>query len=332
MMKMTSADVILAAAIKRCGIQTTARTRRGRLRALQRAGGTFFPPTSSPDPAAWRAWRDQREAAWLAGHARAAAHAAFPPGDPLHGDLLAGGLLLAGLPPETVRREYDNYTAHIRLRAGVGPQHPVILVPGNALRRAGALASHRWRGRWKTAPGSYQPSTRRAEVGIEWLRALVAHGGVARYRGPGGGIYVRHPALTWHGWRAHVCATRADGPGWLILGPDGYGYHAVAASPRAAIHEALRAARARRKTVAVQAQIRENLSRIWVTREDSIRAGHCPTGTASAARAIEAALGAPPESIGAVRADWLWQHRRGDAWAQRAIVAAARRQGLVATA
>lgn len=56
--------------------------------------------------------------------------------------------------------------------AGVGGLHAVR--GWQPPTEAGTGYGFRWRGRWKSAPGSYEPSTRRVEVGDQWLAGALS--------------------------------------------------------------------------------------------------------------------------------------------------------------
>lgn len=67
--------------------------------------------------------------------------------------------------------ESPNAERIIRRESGERYAYPVEIVDGHgAPHLVGGGYSFRWRGKWKSAPGSYQPSTHRIQVGLDWLR------------------------------------------------------------------------------------------------------------------------------------------------------------------
>jgi hypothetical protein len=290
-----------------------ARTARGILCAVKEGRVRLCPDPERPRRSFLEAEARARADEHCRGRALAAARAAGYAGECAD---IYGAILLAGVPVERAERVRRDVLSWCRLRLGLQGQHPVVLVAGDQLRAAGD---------WHTgsAPGSYQHSTRRAEVGMDYI-ARVVRRGLVRHRGPGGGIYIAEPEYRRLGWGVHAGATRA-GRALVVVGPDRYVYHARPdCTPVEAIRQAIRAYRARRDHEAEIAELVDRASRIWVTREDSVRAGHCEYGTDLAARQIERALGAEGP-LGAVRGDVLLALRHRDEFALRALEAAARR-------
>jgi hypothetical protein len=294
-----------------------ARTARGILCAVKEGRVRLCPDPERPRRSFLEAEARARADEHCRGRALAAARAAGYAGECAD---IYGAILLAGVPAEVAGRVLRDVLSWCRMHLGMQGQHPVVLTAGDRLREAGTGYYFRWR---STAPGSYQPSTRRAEVGIEYLRDIVRRG-LVRHRGPGGGIYVAEPDYQRLGWSVHRGLTR-EGRILVVRGPDGYIYHArPSRSPAEAIRVAVRAYRGRRLALVPREALVSRAAHIWVSREDSVRAGHCEIGTEQAAKQIERALGAEGP-LGAVRGDVLLDIRRGDDYAFRALAAAARR-------
>jgi hypothetical protein len=56
-----------------------------------------------------------------------------------------------------------------------GDNCPIAIVDGDlAPVHAGNGFWHRWRGKWKSAPGSYQASTREIQVGLDWIAQRIS--------------------------------------------------------------------------------------------------------------------------------------------------------------
>lgn len=276
-------------------------------------------------PRNWRAFIDRRADEKAAGHARAAAIAAG-----CGPDVFIGALLLAGIPCEQAADLADRLSRYIRMSLGLGGQHPLYIVSGHDIAQDGAGYSFRWRGKWKFAPGSYIPSSLHGRVGLEWIKSH-SDADPRRWRGPGGGWYLRGRGVHLHGFTAYPAIWRGrGGDGYIVvhpsLGPQGY--HASISDPRRAIRAAISAARRRREIAEASKRLMDPsmLAKIFVGRQDSAAAGNCQAGTDAAARYIAAHLHAPASGIGAVRADFLLAIYPGER-TEAAVAAAARRMG-----
>lgn len=317
-------------------IGSRANTIAGQWRAVKPllAAGRITPLcTRERQPRDWRALMAKRADEQAAGHARAAAMAAGFAGANMHMHMI-GACLLAGIPREQAADLADRLSRYIRLSLGLGGQHPLRIVAGGAIRAAGRGYDFRWRGRWKSAPGSYIPSTLHGRIGLDWVRAH-ADADPRRWRGPGGGWYLRGRGVLIHGFTAYPAVWRG-GTGYIVahpaLGRAGYHARVSTSDVRVAIKHAIAAARSRRAHAAVRAQLElilsdpQTLARIFVCREDSVAAGNCVPGTEWAARYIAAHLHAPASGVGAVRADFLLATYPGER-TEAAVAAAARRMG-----
>jgi len=237
-------------------------------------------------------------------------------------DLDPIGAIVRQASPDDARRRVDlrRGLARIAREAAGCDRHdsvPVVVLGGRLASRApverGEGYGFRWLGRWKSAPGSYIPSTRRVVVGWDWLARRAPS---LRYDRPSGAWVHDHRAVHLHG-----CVARYAYDGrraWHVTLPDGT-CATIARRETAGAREAIRrvladARRARREHA--------QHVHVWVTPEDSIRAGNCAAETRAIQRRLERALGAGP--LGAVRADLLLEIR-DDMYARRAMVAAAQR-------
>lgn len=230
---------------------SSARTARGILRAVREGRVRLLLERRWPDRSVLEAEVRRQTDERVRGRALAAALAARYGGVDR---ILYGGILLAGVPAERAECVLRDVLSWCRLRLGLQGQHPVVLVAGDKLRAAGEWHYFRWRGRWRTAPGSYQRSTRRAEIGVDYLRRLVRRG-LVRHRGPGGGIYVAEPEYQRFGWSVHRGATRG-GRTLIVVGPNRYVYYARPdRTPVEAIRLAVRAYRAQRRCETEQAEL-----------------------------------------------------------------------------
>lgn len=172
-----------------------------------------------------------------------------------------------------------------RVLAGASARDPVPVETCGAWgapSETGVGYSFRWRGRWKSAPGSYIPSTRRVQAGQEWVREtasvrLSRVDGVRTW-------YLPTPVAVVHGIAVHRAWT-VSGACWWVRGLAGHrGAWAVhtdaAQSLRAAVREALRALRRRRRAEAAAEQREADLrdSRQRATIATAQAAGYCLPG------------------------------------------------------
>lgn len=240
--------------------------------------------------------------------------------------------------------DYDAAQA-ARLMAGARQNMPVQVVPGDTAPRqagesyywttpGGTLIRHPNAYRWPTV---YHASTRRVEVGADWIARL------ARVRGGAFRRDTRHGVTTAvlcgsrrliHGWTADAGRTHDGSRVWVVQAPDGRAYHAprsagmfgergaLDADARKAVRRAVagltRQRRADRQWVA---GLGRPLAAIWVDEAASVAAGNCAAGTAAQAERVRRSLG----PVGAVRADVLLGMRSDD-FTRRAIAAAAARE------
>lgn len=193
---------------------------------------------------------------------------------------------------------------------------PPTVIAGGALRETGSGYSHRWGGAWKSAPGSYVPSTASYEVGI---RYLAGHCRDLSRRRIGGastiweGRCIGHA----HGYEAYRAAT-PEGPCTLVMrriaGRKVWAYHADATlDPLSAIAVARENRARQRKESRVR---RESLLRTWVGMPDSLAAGNCEHESRATAEAVRQRIKAQGEFY--VRSDVLLGVRSDD-YALRAV-------------
>lgn len=190
---------------------------------------------------------------------------------------------------------------------------PVVVLAGRLAwqhpREVGHRYYHRWRGAWKSWTGSYQHSTRAVTVGWEWLAARATS---LAYDRAAGAYYHAVGTRDIHGIRVGYAY---DGrPAWRVVMPGGQAltYPRRRGDTRRAIA---------RRAIADTREARRELDRLsgtWVSREDSIGSGNCEDETERVARQLGRLLGAPAETLGAVRADVLLRYR-DDLWTRRAV-------------
>ena len=201
----------------------------------------------------------------------------------------------------------DFTQAQIARRVACAESHvPVCTVPGNAepvltgegwyfTTPGGTYIRHPNAYRW---PKVYHASTRRVEVGEDWMpqfRADETHGvDLAILCGS------RYES---HGHRADMGYSRAGERLWLVRAPDGWKVHVRAHNGRGAIKRALRNRKQQREA---DAQAFGYLARVWVGREDSLAAGNCAAGTDAFVERLRARFG----DIGGIRADALLDFER----------------------
>jgi len=183
---------------------------------------------------------------------------------------------------------------------------PVVTGPGDALP---VLKGDTWHfttpgGKYIRYPNAYKwpkvyhASTRRVEVGEDWMpqfRADETHGVAlailcgSRYES--------------HGYRADMGYSRVGERLWLVRAPDNWKTHVKAPDGRGAIKRALRKRKEQREA---DAQAFGYLARVWVGREDSLAAGNCAAGTDAFVERLRARFG----DIGGIRADALLDFER----------------------
>lgn len=290
-------------------------------------------------PAALVPWRDSRKPRTPARHdddrtygrclgaAIAAAKAGTVGVDA--NDALHGALILGGVAP----KHFPLYLGYFRMTLRLQGQHPLYPVSGAVSRRAGSRYSFRWLGEWKTAPGSYQASTLHGLIGIKAIAYIARSGGLKRWRGAGGGVYRTAPVYARGGVAVHKCAAKR-GRMWLVITPDGYGYHepvvSDAACPtehRRAAAAAIQAMRRRREILADRDRVIATAPRVWVAVQDSLESGNCVPVTMEVKQQLERLIGADGE-VGAVRGDVVLALRKNDSYSVRAVAAAAKRMGI----
>lgn len=239
-----------------------------------------------------------------------------------HSDAMVGAMLLAGVPAE----QYELYYSYFRTRLGLTGHHQLYPVAGLQSRVAGTAAhGNKW---------VYHASTLRGLIGIDAIKQIALMGGLQRYRGAGGGVYIAQPYYSRGGVSVHGCVTQRMRNGVLCFTSDGYGYHASIAAKvpgiadyRRAAREALQAQRSRIAAVIKKQSILANASKVFVTVEDSIKSGNCRPVTEIVRQQLAKLLGAEGE-IGAVRGDLVLAVRRADNYALRAVAVALERAGL----
>lgn len=284
-------------------------------------------------PAAFVPWRVVQPSRTLAKHdddktygrclaaAKSAAKAGVPNVDA--SSAFDGALVLAGADP----KQFPLYYSYFRMVLGL-TSHPLCPIGGEQCRAAGT-GGHNSRGGW-----TYYASTLRGLIGTDAIVRIAASGGLKRWRGAGGGVYRIEPAYTRGGVSVHYCAG-ARGRMWLVITPDGYGYHYrnisrdadTVAEFRRAARTALQAMRTR-LALAVERQRTIDLApRVWVSVRDSLQSGNCKPVTLEVKRQVERLLEAEGE-IGAVRGDVVLKLRRNDSYSLRAVAAAIERMGL----
>jgi len=247
------------------------------------------------------------KARWLR-QARFAQHRTIPP------------ITLSGLIAQYVRHSAEQYST----------THPIVVVAEGKPTLCGSSYDFRWRGRWKSASGSYQPSTHRIEVGIDWLGAVARDVRASRYGGSAC-LYRGETAVHSHGYTAYV-GRLGNRPIWYVEADRvgravPWAYHAprsgatTRAAGIAAIRTAVHARRQQRKTTAIVRAEARTLAAIWVSPADSIAAGNCVPATEQYLAQLQREFGA----IGALRADVLLA-RRDDQYTRRAVRAAQQRQ------
>jgi hypothetical protein len=122
--------------------------------------------------------------------------------------------------------------------------------------------------------------------------------------------------------RAYGAVWAEQGKGFNIKPVQGFiikGYHAKTNNFKAALKKVAEARRAALQTIMRRRADRANHSSIWVSYEDSIRGGNCPSGTKAFAHTVARAIGAAGDF--AVRADVLLRIRN-DGYTRRAVRAA----------
>lgn len=176
--------------------------------------------------------------------------------------------------------------------------------------------SFRWRGKWKSAPGSYIASTRCILVDSDYARSLLDRG-LRRYRDEVACVALEVHAVS-AGCAVQYAWSASVGKMWRVTTPDQYVWHGKRENKdhRAAAQQAVAAAADRRRNERIQSLMeRADLTRIYVGIEDSVRAGNCRIGTEQFASAVREKIGG---EIGAVRADVLLSIRR-DSYTERAV-------------
>lgn len=226
---------------------------------------------------------------------------------------IVGAVLKAGVPVERAIKIAERAVGYLRLQESASALWPVAL---SGDKRTGAVGSYAYSTEWECVLSTMRLILSTRDVIDVAREGVVKEHSVTRRR---------YPTYRRHGIIAYQCGSAA-GDRYLIKIAK-YIYHAKYRRLRHAISRAIVAAKRRKAAEKRAAEVNARAASVWVSREDSIKAGHCESGTDRAKELLEKALGAVGE-IGAIRGDVLLKLRNFDDFAKRAVSAAISRYDL----
>ncbi len=209
---------------------------------------------------------------------------------------------------------------YIRAWAGSTGRGPIVVTGADRAPHGTGHGYHKYSyalGNSGASHIEYIPSTYAVEVGVEWVRSMLADVHTST-KGGAECIYLRDHGYT-RGQITAYPAIHRDHQIWFVT-DRGKAYHATAETPLAAIAQALAGWRRQRMINRAHKAELASLVGVWVGLDDSLRAGNCQTESLAQGDRIRRALNAHGE-IGGVRADYLLT-LRDDAYTRRAIATA----------